>query len=258
VFDCHRLFSGVGTENEMEGVLMKDVQSGAQSKQVSVALRLFVRFLIYAVILTLIWRFSSGSWGHWLGWVYIAMEVALGVLAAAWVPLTPEMEEERTSIKAGVKQWDKLIVMPINLWFPFGMLVLAGLDHRFSWSEPVSIPIILIAALLAIGGRVYSTWAAASNPFYGRFVRIQTDRGHSVIEKGPYAQIRHPGYSGLLLFLLCAGVVLGSWWTVLGNLIVSGLLVLRTALEDKTLQAELVGYVEYAERVRYRLIPGIW
>jgi protein-S-isoprenylcysteine O-methyltransferase Ste14 len=237
---------------------MIDEENNTLNKQASPVLRYLIRFLIYAAILALVWRFSSGSWGGWQGWFYIAMDVALAVLAAVWVPLTPEMEEERTTVKAGVKQWDKYIVMPVSLWYPYGMLVLAGLDHRFGWSGQFSLPIILGVALLAIGGRVYSTWAAASNPFYGRFVRIQTDRGHVVIEKGPYAHIRHPGYSGLLLFLLCASIVLGSWWTLLGNLIVAGLLVLRTALEDETLLKELAGYQQYTERVRFRLIPGLW
>jgi protein-S-isoprenylcysteine O-methyltransferase Ste14 len=168
------------------------------------------------------------------------------------------MEEERTKIKAGVKRWDKAIVLPLSLWYPFGLLVLAGLDYRFGWSEGTSIALVLVTSILAILGRLFSTWAAASNPFYGRFVRIQSERGHQVVDAGPYAYVRHPGYSGLLLFLICAGVILGSWWTVFANLLVGGFLILRTALEDRTLINELEGYASYAERVRYRLIPGIW
>jgi protein-S-isoprenylcysteine O-methyltransferase Ste14 len=204
------------------------------------------------------WRITSGTWGGWQGWFYIALDVGLGLLAAIWVPLTPELEEERTSIKEGVKTWDKYIVISLSLWYPFGILVLAGLDSRYSWSSDITLLLVILAALLAIAGRVFSTWAAASNPFYGRFVRIQSDRGHLVIEEGPYTIVRHPGYSGLLVFLLSAGVILGSWWTVLGNIIVAGVLILRTALEDQMLLTDLSGYAEYAQRVRYRLIPRIW
>jgi protein-S-isoprenylcysteine O-methyltransferase Ste14 len=222
------------------------------------AARLFFRFLIYSALLVAIWRITSGSWGGWQGWVYIGLDVALGIMAALWVPLTEEMEQERTSIRRGVKAWDKWIVIPLSLWYPFGLLVLAGLDVRFDWSGVIPTSAVILAILLASAGRIFSTWAAASNPFYGRFVRIQSDRGHRVAEGGPYAIIRHPGYSGLLVFLLCSGIILGSWWTFSVNILMAGVLVLRTHLEDNTLLEELEGYSKYAARVKYRLIPWIW
>lgn len=220
--------------------------------------RLAVRFVIFAAILVVLWGLSSGHWTNWQGWLYIALDVSLGILAGVWVPLTPELEDERTSIKEGVKTWDKYIVLPLSFWYPFGLIILAGLDWRFGWTGNFSIPIIIVASLLAVAGRVFSTWAAASNPFYGRFVRVQHDRGHKVVSAGPYAVIRHPGYSGLIVYLMCAGVILGSWWTVLANGLISLVLILRTALEDKTLKEELEGYAAYTAQVRYRLLPGIW
>jgi protein-S-isoprenylcysteine O-methyltransferase Ste14 len=220
--------------------------------------RLLIRFLIYLLLLVVIWRLSSGTWGGWQAWLYIGLDFALGLAAGLWVPITPEMEEERTKIKEGVKGWDKAIVIPLSLWYPFGLLVLAGLDFRFGWSGGIPIGVVVIASIAAILGRLFSTWAAASNPFYGRFVRIQSDREHQVVATGPYAYVRHPGYSGLLLFLVCAGIILGSWWTLLANVVAASALILRTALEDQTLQRELEGYAGYVEQVRYRLIPGIW
>jgi protein-S-isoprenylcysteine O-methyltransferase Ste14 len=220
--------------------------------------RILLRFLIYAVLMIVAWRLTSGTWASWQAWLYISVDVGLGLLAAAWVPLTAELEEERTTIKAGIKKWDKYIVLPLSLWFPFGLIITAGLDYRFGGSGNFALSLTIAATFLAISGRVFSTWAAASNTFYSRFVRIQSDRGHQVVESGPYAIIRHPGYCGLLIFLLGAGVILGSWWTLLGNMLVSGILIVRTALEDHTLRVELDGYAAYAERVRYRLIPGLW
>jgi protein-S-isoprenylcysteine O-methyltransferase Ste14 len=229
-----------------------------ETKQASIGMRFFVRFIVYTGVLVGIWRLTSGSWSEWYGWFYIALDVGLGILAAIWVPITPEMERERTTIREGVKQWDKYIVIPISLWYPIGILVLAGLDARYGWSNTMPTLLVIVAAILAVGGRVFSTWAAASNPFYGRFVRVQKDRGHVVVANGPYRIVRHPGYSGLLIFLLCAGIILGSWWTVIGNLVVAGMLILRTTLEDRTLRIELEGYEEYVQRVRFRLIPGLW
>ena len=97
-----------------------------------------------------------------------------------------------------------------------------------------------------------------ANRFFSSVVRIQTDRGHSVQTGGPYALIRHPGYAGALLYDLAAPLLLGSWWGLIPAAVTVALVILRTRLEDRKLQTELDGYAEYAARVRYRLVPGIW
>ena len=96
------------------------------------------------------------------------------------------------------------------------------------------------------------------NPFFEKTVRIQTDRGHRVVDTGPYAYVRHPGYVGFLGWILAAPLLLASVWAIVPALISVVGLVIRTALEDRTLRAELPGYPEYAARVRFRLIPGMW
>jgi protein-S-isoprenylcysteine O-methyltransferase Ste14 len=97
-----------------------------------------------------------------------------------------------------------------------------------------------------------------SNRFFSPTVRIQSDRGHQVISGGPYQIIRHPGYSGWILQMLAAPLALGSWWGLIPGLLSACLYGIRTALEDRTLHRELPGYTDYAARVRYRLLPGIW
>ena len=89
-------------------------------------------------------------------------------------------------------------------------------------------------------------------------MRIQTERGHHVVDRGPYAIVRHPGYVGAFLLLAGIALALGSWWALLPAAIAVLLLVLRTVWEDRTLQAELAGYAAYAQKVRFRLIPGVW
>jgi len=93
--------------------------------------------------------------------------------------------------------------------------------------------------------------------FYGRVVRIQKERGHHVIADGPYHYLRHPGYLGQIIFSLASALALGSLWTLIPSGLFAALLVVRSALEDRTLQEELEGYKEYAQRVRFRLMPRI-
>ena len=96
------------------------------------------------------------------------------------------------------------------------------------------------------------------NRFFSSMVRIQTERGHQVISTGPYRWIRHPGYTGALLLYLATPIFLDSRWAFLPALFLTIVLLIRTNLEDKVLQNELEGYREYAKRVRYRLLPGVW
>ena len=101
-------------------------------------------------------------------------------------------------------------------------------------------------------------WALAENRFFSSVVRIQTDRGHVVCDTGPYRIMRHPGYAGNILPLLGIVLALGSLWTIIPAVVALVIAIVRTALEDQTLQEELPGYREYAQRVRYRLLPGIY
>jgi protein-S-isoprenylcysteine O-methyltransferase Ste14 len=199
-----------------------------------------------------------GRWNWFWGW-------ALLILMAAWVagtaivviPRYPQLLAERTGPRAGAKAWDTALMGGVGLVTLAGYVV-AALDVRNGWT--VAIPLILqIAALVAAAaGYAATVWATASNPFFSQIVRIQTERGHTVAAGGPYRFIRHPSYLGQIAVFLATPLVLGSWWAGLAGLAGGLLILLRTALEDRTLRAELPGYAEYAAKVRYRLIPGIW
>jgi protein-S-isoprenylcysteine O-methyltransferase Ste14 len=136
--------------------------------------------------------------------------------------------------------------------------VTAGFDAvRFEWS---TMPLWLwpLGLALWLAGYALFTWSMGVNPFFEKTVRIQTERGHRVIDTGPYRFVRHPGYLGFFGWGLSTPLLLGSWWAFLPALLSMVSLVIRTALEDRTLREELAGYREYASKVRYRLIPGIW
>lgn len=137
-------------------------------------------------------------------------------------------------------------------------LIVCGLDVRFGWRPEIPLSIQIVAFVLMALGSLLGTWAMSVNRFFSGVVRIQTDRGHTVVTDGPYRFIRHPGYAGGVVANLTGPLALGSVWALIPSALVVLLTVVRTALEDKTLREELPGYQEYTQRVRYRLLPWVW
>jgi protein-S-isoprenylcysteine O-methyltransferase Ste14 len=220
--------------------------------------KIVVRLLIYAIILGAVLFLSAGRVDWAIGWAWLVIHTAVIMTSALIIPIDPELANERTHIKEGVKQWDKLIVIPTQILMPLGFLVLAGLDMRYGWSPPLPLWVQVLALILTGLGYLLSVWASSVNKFYSRFVRIQKERGHHVVTEGPYKTIRHPGYTGIIIFMLTTALALNSLWTLTLSGALSLLLIIRTTLEDKTLQEELDGYKDYAQKVRYRLVPWVW
>jgi len=216
----------------------------------------FVQVFGFMVVLALIYFLSAGSLKLIWGWVFLAIyfTFTVGMVLAAGEGLMAE----RSTIHKDAKPWDRYLSLVPALSI-LGMLVVGGLDAgRGHWSPEFPLWLHLLAAILLIGSLLISTWAVKTNRFYSAVVRIQTDRGHQVVDSGPYAYIRHPTYALTLLFGILLPLLLGSLWALIPGLIGSVGITVRAALEDKTLQAELPGYAEYSKRVKYRLIPGIW
>jgi protein-S-isoprenylcysteine O-methyltransferase Ste14 len=217
-------------------------------------LRLGVGIGVLAAMLFL----AAGRWNWALGWAYIASYAIVTALGLRVVPMDPQFIEERTRMKQDVKAWDKALSGIGGLLYPTAILILAGLDQRLGWTPPIALGIELAALGVATFGNLLSVWAMAVNRFYSRFVRIQKERGHVTVSDGPYRYVRHPGYLGTLLCCLASPLALGSLWTLIPGGLFALLLAVRTFLEDRTLQEELEGYREYAARVRFRLLPGVW
>ena len=135
--------------------------------------------------------------------------------------------------------------------------MVAGLDVRFGWSS-VPLALSLAGLLVVVAGNAVVSWGMSANRYFARVVRIQDDRGQQVCSTGPYRYVRHPGYVGMIVYTIAMAIGLGSWWAVIPALLVAAAFVVRTAMEDRTLQTELPGYSEYASRVPYRLVPGVW
>jgi len=220
--------------------------------------KIVVRLLIYAIILGAILFLSAGRVDWVMGWAWLVIHTAVIMTSALIFPVDPELADERTHLKEGIKQWDKIIVIPTQILMPFGFLILAGLDMRHGWSPTLPLWVQVLALVLTGLGYLLSVWASSVNKFYSRLVRIQTERGHYVVTDGPYKVIRHPGYTGIVIFMLTTALALDSLWTLTLSGALSLLLIIRTALEDKTLREELEGYEAYTQNVRYKLVPWVW
>ncbi|MHC4118834.1 MAG: methyltransferase family protein [Planctomycetota bacterium] len=192
------------------------------------------------------------------GWAYIGLLTLGQSISCLYVwRRDPEVLRRRGKIGQGTKTWDKIILGLFGTSF-LAVLIVSALDERYAWSTMSGWFWPLGAVLYAFCTFIL-TWAMAVNTHFEKTVRIQHDRGHRVIDSGPYRIVRHPGYLGAIFgFVLAAPLLLGSWWAFLPAALATVCLVIRTILEDRTLQKELDGYESYAQNVRYRLLPGVW
>jgi protein-S-isoprenylcysteine O-methyltransferase Ste14 len=211
-------------------------------------------FLMGAVLFS-----AAGRLDWFAAWIFIALVVLIQIRVIATLQRTsPDLLTERNRMRAGTKPWDKAIVPLIALVLPVLTWLAAGLDLRHARMTAIGPAAQAVGFLLAAGFAELTAWAMAVNRFFSGTVRIQTERGHRVVSTGPYSVVRHPGCVGMLGFTLSTPLALRSPLSFFPAGFCALLLVIRTVLEDRTLRAELEGYSEYALRVRWRLIPGIW
>jgi protein-S-isoprenylcysteine O-methyltransferase Ste14 len=202
----------------------------------------------------------SGSLRWPEGWVYIGYYIFfIGLNALLILPrgsVASDLMEERSHV-TGMKSWDKAFAAVYAL-SGIGILVVAGLDERLSWSPSITLWVQGLALIVMLLGYGLFSWAMATNAYFSARVRIQADRGQEVVSDGPYRLVRHPGYAGVIPSSLALPVMLASLWALIPALLLVLSVVARTALEDRTLLGELHGYRAYARQVRFRLVPGVW
>jgi protein-S-isoprenylcysteine O-methyltransferase Ste14 len=221
----------------------------------------WIRLVAVYLSIPLVLLACGGDIGWWQAWLYSLLIVAAGIGGRLWAERRhPGLMAERQNIETiqGAKPWDKVLAPLMALSVGYPLVVVAGLDHRFGWSADFPVWLVALGFVLIALGYAFAAWALAENRFFSSVVRIQTDRGHAVCDSGPYRLVRHPGYAGNIPPLLGIVLALGSVWTLVPAAAALIIAVIRTALEDKTLHEELPGYRDYAQRVRYRLIPGIY
>jgi protein-S-isoprenylcysteine O-methyltransferase Ste14 len=223
--------------------------------------RQWVRMVMTYLFIPILLFICAGDLGWWQAWVFSVLIVATGILSHLWAERRhPGLLVERAGSESapGVKAWDKVLapLMAVSISFP--LVIVAGLDHRYGWSAAFPLWLNLLGIILIALGYAFGSWALAENRFFSGTVRIQAERGHVVCDSGPYRIMRHPGYAGNIWPLAGIVLALSSLWTLIPAAVAFIIIVVRTHLEDRTLQVELPGYREYAARVRYRLFPGIF
>ncbi len=201
---------------------------------------------------------AAGRLDWWPGWAVLAVTAAwVTATALVIIRFNPALLPERLGPRRGAKPWD-LAIMSLMGLAQLARYICAGLDCRFGWTGNFPLGVQLAALVVCGLGYALFVWALAVNPFFSQIVRVQSERGHTVAAAGPYRALRHPAYLGAILYEVAAPLLLSSWWAALPSGLGAILLLLRTALEDRALQAELPGYADYARRVHYRLVPGVW
>jgi protein-S-isoprenylcysteine O-methyltransferase Ste14 len=197
------------------------------------------------------------SWGWVFSLVYLLCWLGLSAALARWNPELLNERGKRRRDLVGTKSWDWVLLSIYSLVI-LGQPFVAGLDWRYQWSAPSSSIVYILGNLLMIAGMALLTWSMVVNRFFEATVRLQDQRGHQVITSGPYRYVRHPGYSALMLTFIAVPIALGAWAALIPALIGIVDFIIRTAMEDRTLQAELPGYADFSKKTRYRLLPGIW
>jgi protein-S-isoprenylcysteine O-methyltransferase Ste14 len=236
--------------------------SSANASSISETKRGVVRWLIREVIgvvfvaLTLFIPAGRLDWP--MGWALVAIYAAwVTAQAVLIIPRCPELLAERAKRRQDFAGWDNAVLGVIGV-LTLAKYIVAGLDQRFGWTPQMLAGVQIAALVVAALGYALLTWAMVSNAFFSVAYRIQDERGHRVATGGPYRYVRHPGYSGSVAFELATPIMLGSLWALVPGILTAILLVVRTALEDRELRSDLEGYDEFSQRVRYRLIPGVW
>lgn len=207
--------------------------------------------LVQAVVLFI----SAGRLDWGMAWAFLGV-YAVGAVAVV-VFMEPELITERAKIKPDAGTWDTMLV-GLSKLLNLAMPLVAGLDTRFGWTQQMPFSAHLIGLFFVALGYGLSAWATITNRFFSDVIRIQVDRGHEVVSSGPYRVVRHPGYVGVILFSFATPFLLDSLWVLIPGGLTALLIIVRTVFEDNTLLEGLDGYQEYARRVRYRLLPGVW
>jgi protein-S-isoprenylcysteine O-methyltransferase Ste14 len=212
------------------------------------------RFIPIMLILVIILVVPAGTFAFWQAWVYLAIIlIPMTFVLNYLVKHDPALLERRMRMRE--KQEDQKLIVKLG-YIPFLLgFILPGLDMRFGWSHVPLWVIILCDALVFLGYMIIFL-VFRENSYTSRIVEVEQEQ--TVIQTGPYAIVRHPMYVGVTLMYVFAPLALGSWWAVIPGSVIIPVLVARIISEEKLLVKDLKGYKEYMQKVRYRLIPGIW
>lgn len=213
-----------------------------------------VRWLLFVAVLV---AFALGIAGRAdLPMLNAFVATCAALMLAGFLVMSPELGRAR--LRRGQTGEDPVRLLWIRVLF-LGLFVCALLDiGRLHWSDRVPRAVSFGALAVFALASAWELWAMSVNRFFLPVIRLQTDRGHRVVDAGPYAIVRHPGYAGMALLGPSCALALGSWWALAPGAVLTALFIARAAHEDRFLAGHLDGYTDYASRVRFRLVPGVW
>lgn len=234
------------------------VDQNQQASERRGAWRWLAREIFGTLFLAAILFWGSGHLDWTMAWALIGVYVVwIGATAILLMPTAPGVLAERAQRKFSDKRWDNIILSLFGVT-SLAKYIVAALDYRYGWTQSFPFWLQIGGMIVASIGYALVTWGMTANAFFSVVNRIQNERGHQVATTGPYHFIRHPGYLGSILFDLGSPIMLNSTWALLFGVAGALLMAIRTAWEDQSLHRELPGYAEYAQKTRYRLIPGVW
>jgi protein-S-isoprenylcysteine O-methyltransferase Ste14 len=210
------------------------------------------------VSFALLWFGIAGRLTWWQGWAFLLTFIAyVGALVWRLSKVNPELLRERNQPAEKAEPWDRVVIGTYTAILLVLLIVTALDGGRYLWS---SIPLgIQLVGWLLVGVAGLMVWhVMMTNAFLSSWARLQQDREQVVVQEGAYRHIRHPMYLGIMVAFMGIPLALGSWWAMIPSIVIIALFVYRTYREDLMLIDGLTGYAEYTERVRYRLLPGIW
>ena len=219
-----------------------------------------IGFLIFLLLVPTVLFAAAGTLRWLMGWLYAALLLTSSAVSRLIVlKKNPDLLYERAGFtrSEGTKTWDRMLVI-VGLYGAIATVIVAGLDHRFGWLPVIRSYLQYIAVVVIAGGYALGVWAMVVNRYFSSVARIQKNREHVVVASGPYGFVRHPGYAGALIAYIALPIMLDALWAFIPAIVNIAVLVVRTALEDRMLSSELCGYSVYAEKTRFRLIPGVW
>lgn len=225
----------------------------ARESDARLFLRAFVRMALFVGLC--VW---GGVNGYWHAYWFLALVVVMLAINLTVIKLrNPGLLRERLKRDRPEKHWDRVFMMAGAIAM-VAIVVVAPLDFFYRLGPVVPDWLVVAAAIPFLGGDAVIAWVMGENPFLERTVRIQEERKQVVITTGPYAVVRHPMYTGFIISSIGWPLVLGSYWAAIPVILLDVSFIVRTYLEDRTLHEELPGYREYAQKTKYRLLPGVW
>lgn len=220
--------------------------------------KLVLQNLVFVAIMALVLFLSAGTLAWASAWAYLAVSLAVGLASGLWLARTdPGLLAERMRLRAPEQpradKWFMLVFLVVAVvWF-----VVIGLDRRLQASA-MPLPLEAVGLALYLASTLFIMWVFRENSFAAPVVKVQAERHHHVVSTGPYAFVRHPMYAGVMLYFIGTPLLIGSWWGLAMMPVFFLAFAIRSRIEERTLMTGLPGYADYARRVRYRMLPGIW